>query len=121
VYSSQVCGGSYGGVSYADPYLYVPCRDGLIAVRLAEPGASPGFSVAWSAPVGFANPPIVVGASVWGIGRADGSLYALNAQDGSGQFQSGAAPQAPPHFVTPGLGDGRILAVWGRAIAAFGP
>ncbi len=115
-FSAPVCGGAYGGVAYADPYLYVGCRDGLTAVQFQEGG----FSVAWRALPGFANPAIVVGSTVWTISRGDGQLYAVSALDGSVQFQSGPPPAAPPHFATPGLGQGHILTVWGRGIAAFG-
>ncbi len=35
VFSAAICGrGAYGGTAYAAPYLYVPCRDGLVALYL---------------------------------------------------------------------------------------
>ncbi len=118
VFSQRVCGGAYGGTAYAAPYLYVPCRDGLAALKMNSDGS---FSLAWRGPQTFANPPVVAGDSVWAIDRGDGSVYALNANDGSLQYRSAPAPTPPPHFVTPGVADNHVLAAYGRTIAAFGP
>jgi outer membrane protein assembly factor BamB len=117
VFAAPACGGAYGGTAYAPPRLVVPCRDGLVALSV-EDGS---FSVAWHGPQTFANAPIVAGDSVWAIDRGDGSVYALALADGMPQYRSGPAPTPPPHFATPGVAAGRVLAVWGRAIAAFGP
>jgi outer membrane protein assembly factor BamB len=118
VVSQKVCGGAYGGTAFAAPYLYVPCRDGLAALKMDGDGA---FTLAWRGPQTFANPPILAGGSIWAIDRGDGSVYALNASDGSAQYRSAPAPTPPPHFVTPGVASGRVLAAYGRTIAAFGP
>ncbi len=35
LYSAPVCArGAYGGTAYAAPYLYIPCRDGLVSLYL---------------------------------------------------------------------------------------
>ncbi|MFL6310049.1 MAG: PQQ-binding-like beta-propeller repeat protein, partial [Nitrososphaera sp.] len=35
IFSAHICDkGAYGGTAYAAPYLYVPCREGLVALYL---------------------------------------------------------------------------------------
>jgi hypothetical protein len=41
IFSAAICDkGAYGGTAYAAPYLYVPCRDGLVALYLQSAGNS---------------------------------------------------------------------------------
>lgn len=43
VFSAPVCNnGAYGGTAFAAPYLYIPCRDGLVALKLqsTNPGSN---------------------------------------------------------------------------------
>ncbi len=118
-FQAGVCGsGAYGGTAYAAPLLYVPCRDGLTAVHIA----GDRFDVAWHGPQGNANAPIVVGTSVWSIDPKDGALVALDAGSGAVQMRTPGVPNPGglPHFITPGYGEGRILAARGRVVAAFG-
>ena len=122
LFSAPVCSEAQGATAYAPPNIYVSCEDGIVALQVTD---EPGFSVIWRGPETprtLANPPIVVGDSVWAIDRIYGSLYALAANDGSLQFRSSPAPTSPPpHFVTPSVAQDRIVTVWGKGIAAFGP
>lgn len=47
VFAAPICApgsdGSYGGIAYLDPYIFVPCAEGLVAIKL---GAGPSFSIA---------------------------------------------------------------------------
>jgi outer membrane protein assembly factor BamB len=41
IFSAPVCDrGAYGGTAYAAPYLYVPCREGLVALELQSAAGS---------------------------------------------------------------------------------
>lgn len=119
VFQAPVCSGAYGSNAWMPPLVFVPCRDGLTAVRV-ESGNR--FAVAWRGPGGAAYPPIVVGSSVWSIRPSDGVVEALSAQDGSSLFRS--APGGPagglPHFITPGFDGRSVLAARGRVVSAFG-
>ena len=106
----------FGGVAYQDPYIYVPCPEGIKALKLA---AGPSFSVAWSSPTFSAGPPIVAGGVVWAMDTSNGSLFGLNALTGVQRFQ--AANLGPmTHFTTPTAGQGRIYVPVGDQVMAFG-
>jgi outer membrane protein assembly factor BamB len=119
VFQGAVCNGAYGGTAYAPPILYVPCRNGLVALRLN--GES--FAIAWRGPNFNAGPPVVGGGSVFAVDQGDGTLYALDARDGSVGFRSSPAQGASslPHFLTPTLSPSSVFVSRGRTIAAFGP
>src|SRR3954453_7649536 len=56
LFQADVCaGGAYGGTAYQAPLLFVPCTDGLVALRVN--GNS--FSTAWRSGSFNAGPPIV--------------------------------------------------------------
>jgi len=116
VYSSRVCNAAYGGNAYAPPYLYVPCTDGLVALRVV-PGANPSFETAWKGPSFRAGPPIVVGGAVWVLDTASGNLYALNATSGQTIFRRQVGETV--RFATPSYGDGQVFVAAGRRVSSF--
>jgi hypothetical protein len=108
----------YGGVAYADPFIYVPCPEGIKALRM---GAGPSFSVAWSSSQGFhPGPPIVSGGVVWAVDTNTNTLYGFDATTGKFRFSAGVGGQT--HFSTPAAGQGRVFLADGPAdvIRAFG-
>jgi polyvinyl alcohol dehydrogenase (cytochrome) len=108
----------FGGVAYADPYIYVPCPEGIKALKL---GAGPSFSIAWSSSQGSSpGPPIVSGGVVWAVDTNSNTLYGFDAITGQFRFSTGVGGQT--HFSTPAAGQGRIFLADGFAdvIRAFG-
>jgi outer membrane protein assembly factor BamB len=64
LYSAQVCAGSgSGSVAVNGSFIYAPCSDGLVALKVASDGMS--FSTAWAAAGTNAGTPILSGGLVW--------------------------------------------------------
>lgn len=89
---------AFGGTAYHSPYVYVPCTDGIRAIKLL-PG--PDFNVAWHTPAPANGPPIVAFGLVWSIDTGGGILYGLDANTGTivahvsiGSVQSFVTPTA---------------------------
>jgi polyvinyl alcohol dehydrogenase (cytochrome) len=105
-------GGAFGGDAVSGNMVYVPCKDGLVAVRLNAAAAS--FSVAWSA-AKIANSAIVA------YGRAstvisdsgfhrnlgwNGTLVAIELDTGA---IKASIPLGPiPHFASPAAAGGSL-------------
>jgi len=105
----------FGGVAYADPYIYVPCPEGIKALQLA---AGPSFTIAWSGPSFHPGPPIVAGGVVWAMDTNNGSLFGLNPTTGVQLFHVANLGQMT-HFTTPTAGQGRIYVPFGNQVMAF--
>ena len=114
VFDAQVCSsGGYGGTAWAPPMLFVPCRDGLVALRIE----GSRFSVAWRA-AGTDGSPIVTGDTVWALDLQQGVLHAYQASDGRelASMQTGRAA----NFATPAAGNGLVVAAADQRVIAFG-
>jgi outer membrane protein assembly factor BamB len=112
LFSRPVCGGgAYGGLAYQAPFIYVPCTDALVALRLD----GDSFSVAWKAG-SSAGAPIVAGGAVWTIDD-DGTLHAYAPDSGNelASFEIGSVT----HFPSPGAGGGRLFAPAQSRVVAF--
>ena len=108
----------FGGVAYSDPYVYVPCPEGIKALRL---GPGPSFSPAWSGPSFQPGAPILSGGVLWTIDVGGGVLYGLNPATGASLFTASVGTQT--HFSTPSAGLGRIFVADGAGpdvVRAFG-
>jgi len=101
-FSAPVCNSAFGGTAYLDPFIYVPCSNGLYALRLS--GTS--FSTSWSHAMSAA-PPIVAGGAVWTVDFGNGTLTALDATTGNVRFS--AAVGSVTHFTSPTAGGGRVF------------
>jgi outer membrane protein assembly factor BamB len=112
LFAQDVCsGGAFGGLAFQAGLVYVPCTDGLYALRVN----GDSFSSAWKAG-GTAGPPILAGGAVWTI---DGStLHAYEAASGSSVASFDLGDQVT-HFPSPGAGGGRLFAPAGNRIVAF--
>jgi hypothetical protein len=109
--SQNICGSAFGGDAYARGTIYVPCTDGIVAVRLAGDRLMP----AWSQ--GAASlPPILAGPGLWAMGG--GSLNQLDPHSGRVRFS--APIGEPAHFATPAASGGRIFVAAGGRVQAFG-
>ncbi len=123
VFSASVChggptAGAFGGPAVDGATAYVPCKDGLTAVRVDAVTRS--FTVAWKAVPG-ANTATLAYGLVWTIG-ADPSGYhdswngALVGVDGSTGAERVRLPLgAIPHFVSPAAAGGALY-VGGRGV-----
>ena len=116
LFTSGVCGSAYGGNAYAPPYLYVPCTDGLVALKV-NLGPNPSFSVSWKGPSFRAGPPIVARGAVWVLDVDSGNLNAFNATDGQLIFSHSVGSTV--RFATPSEGDGRVFVAAGTRILSF--
>jgi outer membrane protein assembly factor BamB len=83
LFSRRVCASAYGGTASKPPLLFVPCSDGLYALRVT--GRT--FSTAWRAPLESAGPPIVAGGAVWAFDTGSGTLFALDPQSGAERWR----------------------------------
>jgi len=115
--------GAYGGAAYLDPYIYVPCAEGLVAIKL---GAGPSFSIAWHGPLGTTpGAPVVSGGVVWVMSR-EGYLYALDPVTGRIRYASWPGPTIT-HFPSlsagvqtgSGVAVGQLFITLGKQIANY--
>ena len=114
VFDGEVCGsGSYGGTAWEPPMLFVPCRDGLVALRIE----GTRFTVAWRAD-GADGSPIVTGDTVWALDLSQGVLHAYQSSDGQelATMPTGRAA----NFATPAAGNGLLVVAADRRVIAFG-
>jgi outer membrane protein assembly factor BamB len=113
LFSHAVCGpGAFGGLAYQAPFVYVPCSDGLHALRVS--GNS--FTEAWKAG-SLVGPPIVSGGVVWTI--ESGGFLQGYAPDSGTPMASVDLGDVPQHFPTPVAGGGRLFAPADTQVIAF--
>ncbi|MGH9301971.1 MAG: PQQ-binding-like beta-propeller repeat protein, partial [Acidimicrobiales bacterium] len=114
-FSRGVCEGAYGAAAATAKMIFVPCSQGLYALRL---GPGPGFAVAWKQ-VGWQPGPMVVAAStVWALDPQAGVLIGLDAASGRemARLQVGRASR----WSAPAAAGGVIVIGAGQAIRAIG-
>ena len=107
----------FSGLAYADPYVYVPCPEGIKAVKLS--GAT--FSIAWTTPAFHMEAPILSGGILWAIDTGSDLLRGFDPSTGTLKFTTTLGAQQ--HFPTPTAGQGRIYVADGagpETIRAFG-
>ena len=115
VFSGPIGQGAFGGAAYAPPYIFVPCSNGLVALRI---DSTPAFKVAWSSPNFSAGPPVVAGGTVLTVDIDSGILYAFSVDKGSITSKVSLGPVE--HFTTPTLSNGRVFVAAGRQIVSLG-
>jgi outer membrane protein assembly factor BamB len=112
--SSQVCDtAAFGGTAHADETVYVPCGDGLVAVRVA----GDDLTVAWRSDRFDAGPPIAAGGLVWSVDENAPALVGLD-PGGGGQRVRIALDDAS-HFASPSSAPGCVFVPTLRTITAF--
>jgi outer membrane protein assembly factor BamB len=111
-FSARVCRGAYGGAAWSDPYVYVPCQDGLVALRVE----GERFVAAWRAVGMSVGSPIVAGGAVWVI-DIGGTMHALDATTGAERF---SAPLGDvTRFATAAAKGNQVVVAAGNAAIAF--
>lgn len=95
---------SFGGTAVVGSVVFVPCTDGVMAVRIGPAGA---MHILWQAPSAVTGSPVVGGGQVWSLDPAGGRLYALGVN--YGVQHASIAVGAATRFATPALSGRRIL------------
>jgi outer membrane protein assembly factor BamB len=113
--SARVCNGAYGGAAVLGADVFLPCRDGIAAVRVDA--AAPGISVIWRGPRFDAGPPIVAGGILWAVDVGAGVLYGFDPATGATRVREQLGSVA--HFSTPASDGARLYAAADRTIVAF--
>jgi outer membrane protein assembly factor BamB len=112
LFEQQVCNSAFGGLAFRAPLVFVPCREGLVALGVS----GNAFGVAWRA-ASSDGPPIVAGGAVWSIdtGSAVLNAYALGTGQPLASFPLGSVTS----FATPAAGGGRLFAPADTQVIAF--
>src|SRR3954453_1435532 len=95
---------SFGGTAVVGSRVYVPCVDGVRAVRI---GATGHLQVVWHASSSISGSPVVGGGRVWSLEPDSGRLYALNPVNGI--VVNSADVGETSRFATPALYGRRIF------------
>jgi outer membrane protein assembly factor BamB len=103
VSSAPLCH-SFGGTAVDGDVVYVPCTDGIRAVRIDTTGH---LKVLWHAASSITGSPVVGGGRVWALDISAGVLHGLDPATGSTRKQLNVG--AVPHFATAALSGTHIL------------
>lgn len=103
VATAEVCR-SFGGTAVDGDIVYVPCTDGLRAVRI-DAGGTP--RVVWHAQSDLAGSPVLGGGRVWTLATGAGLLHALDPATGAGREQ--VAVGGTTRFATPAISGRDVL------------
>lgn len=103
-----------GGAAVVGTTVYLPCQNGIVAVRVTA--SPPGIRPLWTSGRG-GGPPIVAAGLVWTIAQ-NGTLEGLDPATGTLRQQASIGTPAN-HFPTPSIGDGLLLAPSANRVVAF--
>ncbi len=99
---AAVCA-SYGGTAVVGDLVFVPCQDGVRAVRIDSSGR---MDVRWHAAEAITGSPVVGGGRVWSLDPG-GILHALDPATGASRAQVRVG--ATSRFATPALSGRSVL------------
>lgn len=102
VWQGEICR-SFGGAAVSGDTAYLPCTDGVRAVRIDGAGRA---SVRWRAPANVTGSPVLGGGRVYAIDQDDGRLVALDAATGRPAEQVSVG--AVSRFATPAISGSRL-------------
>lgn len=108
----KVCAGAWGGTAWSGSLVYVPCADGLYALKVT----SSSISVAWSTGAPRLGSPILAAGAVWAIEPASGTLFALDPASGRVLYET--ALGAANRFSSAAATEGFVVAPAGRNVVA---
>jgi outer membrane protein assembly factor BamB len=120
-FSAQVChstsGAAFSGTAFAGGKVYVPCADGIAAVKIDSATA---FHTVWYSTSG-SSAPVVAGGLVWTLQVFGGTtLVGLSPSTGA-VAATLSLPAKTEHFATPTSSDGHLFVAAGTMLAAFAP
>jgi outer membrane protein assembly factor BamB len=95
---------SFGGSAVHGDVVYLPCTDGVRAVRVDSVGQ---LHVLWHASGQIAGSPVVGGGRVWALDQYGGVLHALN--PASGQSLEQVSVGVTSRFATPAIYGSLVL------------
>ncbi|QIS15213.1 PQQ-binding-like beta-propeller repeat protein [Nocardia arthritidis] len=95
---------AFGAAAVAADVIYLPCTNGITAVRIATDGTA---AVLWRATVAATGSPVVDGNRIWAADWHSGTLYALDPATGRVIEQDSTGPL--PHFATPALSGSAVV------------
>jgi outer membrane protein assembly factor BamB len=114
--SLAVCSGNPdGGHAVKGSVVYLPCPNGVTAVKVST--RPPHMKQLWTDSDGAGGPPIIADGLVWTIGD-DNAVHGLNPDNGQ-QVASIPFGASANHFPTPSVGDGLLLLPGTDQIVAF--
>lgn len=96
---------SFGGTAVVGSVVYVPCTDGVRAVRISSTGT---MQVLWHGPSSATGSPVVGGGRVWSLDSTAGSLNSLDASTGA--TRATVSVGSVTRFATPAI-YGRTMVV----------
>jgi hypothetical protein len=111
VTSAAVCR-SFGGTAVQHDVVYVPCTDGLRAVRVDNGGA---MHVLWHAAESIIGSPVIGGGRIWVLDTGAGVLHGLDPK--TGRSLGRVAVGAVTRFATPALDGVNVLVPTQRGLA----
>ncbi|WP_345637333.1 outer membrane protein assembly factor BamB family protein [Rugosimonospora acidiphila] len=105
---------SFGGPAVKGSTVYVPCTDGLRAVRINGDGA---MTVLWHAASTITGSPVIGAGRIWSLDTKNGILYMLDPATGAslGSVSVGAVNR----FATPALYDNSVIVGTLSGVTAF--
>jgi outer membrane protein assembly factor BamB len=116
VASLSMCRGNPdGGRAIEGSVVYVPCPNGVTAVRVST--KPPYLTQLWIDNDGVGGSPIIADGLVWTIGH-DGAVHGLNPANGH-EVTSVSFGDSANHFPTPSVGDGLLLLPGINQVFAF--
>jgi outer membrane protein assembly factor BamB len=95
---------SFGGTAVVGSHVYVPCTDGVRAVRIDSTGH---LHRIWHTSSSIVGSPVVGGGRVWSLDPGGGTLYALSPSNGHVLQQTNVG--ATSRFATPALYGNRVF------------
>lgn len=103
VSQASVCK-SFGGTAVDGATVYVPCTDGLRAIRIDGAGT---IHRAWHAGTSVTGSPVVGGGRVWSLDPGAGVLHALD--PASGRSVGAVGVGATSRFATPAISGAELV------------
>lgn len=105
IQQAPVCNGlAMGGAASANMTVIVPCTGGLQQLQIGNDGS---MHKGWSSNKAPSLSPVIGGHTVYSLG-SDGTLYALNLDNGSTRAQINLQIASLPHFASPTLSGNHI-------------
>ncbi len=89
---------SFGGTAVSGDIVYVPCTDGVRAVRISASGT---MTVVWHAATNVTGSPVLANGVVLAVDSAAGALYVLNQATGATRYVLPTGPVS--RFATPAV------------------
>lgn len=103
VSQARVCA-SYGGTAVVADTVYVPCSDGLRAIRISASGV---ISELWHGQSSISGSPVVGGERVYSLDQKAGVLYALN--PATGRTRERVDVGETTRFATPAISGSKLF------------